>query len=190
MSNGQITSGRISHGRTVNLGEFNSKKAEVELSFNIADGEDHDAVIEHVTNVTHAHLARILKGEPTAGVTETAASAEAKKKKAATRMPKTADAEDPALADTAEQNTAAAKIEEADDLEDLLGTGPSPAKEITDRGLMDAVQKCQATNKNAPAIKKALNECGVKTPPGRVIDLPQDKRQKYIDLLAQIKPLA
>ena len=86
------------------------------------------------------------------------------------------------------------KAEEAvedDNLDDLMGGDAAPAaKEITDKELNDATQKCQSAAKNAPAIRKILGDLGIKTPPGRIIDLPQDKRQKYLDLLLTVKPLA
>ena len=97
------------------------------------------------------------------------------------------------MVDEPEAPATAAKAEvqapEDDGLGDLMG-GAEPAKEITDKELTDSTQQCQAKNKNAPAIRKALNDCGVKHPPGRIIDLPQEKRQSYLDKLKEIKPLA
>lgn len=61
---------------------------------------------------------------------------------------------------------------------------------ITDAELMDATTKHQQHVKNAIAIKKLIRELGVTTPPGRLIDLAQDKRQEYLDRLKDIKPLA
>ncbi len=88
---------------------------------------------------------------------------------------------------TEETETEETKADES--LADLMGE-ESSVKEITDKELNDATQSCQARVKNAPAIRKILAELGVKQPGGRLIDLPQDKRQTYIDKLKEVKPLA
>lgn len=68
---------------------------------------------------------------------------------------------------------------------------PSPGVTIiTDAELMDAVSKAQERVKNAVAIRLLINNCGVKSPPDRLILMPQDQRQKFLDGLKEIKPLA
>lgn len=81
------------------------------------------------------------------------------------------------------------ELEEDEGIDDLLGGG-EPAKEITDKDLDAAAQRCQAQHKNAPAIRKLLAKLGVKAPSGRLIDLPQDKRQQFLDELLLIRPMA
>lgn len=61
---------------------------------------------------------------------------------------------------------------------------------ITDADLLDATSKRQQDVKNPVAIRKLLTDLGVKSPPGRLVELPQDKRQAYLDRLKDIKPLA
>jgi len=183
-----ITNGTIKYGRTVKTGDFESKCADVELSFNVAEGEDPDAVIANVESMTRNHIHSML------GVAEDRVVADpaAVKAKRAARMPRAAaseSVEDPASVNepAAAQNAQAAKANE-DDLDDLYGE--APAKEITDKDLNDATQKVQAATKNMSAIRKAINDAGVKSPPGRLIGIAQDKRAAYLAAIATIKPLA
>jgi hypothetical protein len=212
MSNVQITNGVIKYGRTIKTGDFESKRGDVELSFNIPEGEDHDAAIARVHDTVKHHIHNILgHAEDQGRIAFAKAAGEKiiaeKAAKSPKKLPpaaKSTDVEedlDP-LADRAAlpkfiekeveaQNAKAREIVDNDPLGlgDLMGEGGA-TKEITDKELTDATQKCQSRAKNAPAIRKALNELGVKTPPGRIIDLPQEKRQTYLNMLEAIKPLA
>jgi hypothetical protein len=206
MSNVQITNGTIKYGRTIKTGDFEGKRGDVELSFNIPEGEDAHEAVERVHETVKHHLHLILghdedtpdRARPPKPAKETRTT----KKLPAAAKEETKSAEtvdepkDPAFLakELAEKKAAEAKAGEIVDndplgLGDLMGEG-EPAKEITDKELTDATQKCQSRAKNAPAIRKALNELGIKTPPGRIIDLPQEKRQEYLNKLDAIKPLA
>lgn len=211
MTNVQITNGVVKYGRTIKTGDFESKRGDVELSFNIAEDADHEAAVRHVIDGVKSHLFFTL-GHPedlkqAVDITKTDATekpkvaAKAEKPKSAPKMPssKVADPVETeetlakagpkvsvALGDAAAQEPEA-KPEE--NLDDLLGGVQAP-RAITDIELMDETQKCQSAVKNSPAIRKLVAEMGVKNPPGRVIDIPQDKRQAYLDGLKGIKPLA
>ena len=205
-----ITNGTIKYGHTVKTGDFENKRGDVELSFNVAEGQDAGEVLDHVRGVAHRHLHTLLGLE---GTRETVAAPKAPKPpkpaaKAAAEAPKPVEkpaaatsgaeeVEDPGtpaylkgkMLDPATGKPVVETKPEDEDLGDLLGGG-EPAKEITDKELTDATQKCQAAVKNAPAIRKILADLGIKTPPGRIIDLPQEKRQTYLDKLKEVKPLA
>ena len=210
----QITNGTISFGQTVKTGDFENKKGEVTLSFTVEEGADADAAIKQVQTQCRTHLNTMLGlafSEQHAHLEGPGASAaSAGGKPAAPRTPKPAKA--PAATKTASTDAAAiveepgnagadagAKVETGtgqakadaaeENLDDLLGVVDAP-KEITDKELNDATQACQARAKNGAAVRKALNDLGVKTPPGRIIDLPQAKRQEYLDKLKAIQPLA
>lgn len=215
----QITNGRISYGQTVKTGEWENKKGEVELSFSVAEGTDADAAIKQVQTQCRAHLHTMLglafseqhahlegPGNPAgsaAGTKPAAAPKAPKAPKAAAKNAADASIIDDltatgAAAGQAGEGTAAhaddagqASAAGEENLDDLLGgTITDAPKEITDKELNDATQACQARAKNGAAVRKALNDLGVKTPPGRIIDLPQDKRQAYLDKLKAIQPLA
>lgn len=197
----EITNGVVKYGRTEKMADYESKRADVELSFNIANGEDADAAIKQVSAMCLAHVYTILKTSEMATAKLDTAVAEAKPAKEkeaakapkipATPKPKATPAADPAAMDEVETAPAETKAAGSvdDGLDDLMGSEPA-AREVTDKELTDATQKCQAANKNAPAIRKLLSDLGVKSPPGRIIDLPQEKRQQYLDGLTGVKPLA
>lgn len=201
----QVTNGVIKYGETRKIADFESKTASVELSFMVNEDEDADYSTDFVGNMVHRHFANMI-GMKTAGVSPVASTAKPAAGKTAAKAPKiptTPAADKPAAKSTADTSAlveepeapAAATKEEAPEdygLDDLMGgDAPHPhVKEITDKELADSTQQCQAKNKNGLAIRKALNDCGVKHPPGRIIDLPQEKRQEYLDKLKEIKPLA
>lgn len=205
----KITNGTIKVGRTIKTGDFENKRFDVELSFTIP--EDGDAeVADYVSAVGELAMKQM---NDMIGAKEAAP-----KPAAATKPPKVPKAEKPAekapeksAADpsdmeeldrptpptpkfiekevaAANKKAEASEVDE-NDISSLMG-GAEPAKEITDKELQDAAQKCMDKNKNAPAIHKVLRDLGIKSPPGRIIDLPQDKRQQYLDDLLKIKPLA
>ena len=206
MSNVQITNGTVKHGRTVKTGDFENKRADVELSFNIPEGEDADAAIAHVHQKAKAHLTQILCEE----APQAPAKAAAPRKAAAPKVPVPATVAQPSApkvdasviedAPVEEQEKVpgfltggkSAAVQDRDEIDNFIyqDEGAETAREITDKDLNDATQKCQAANKNSPAIRKLLNELGIKVPPGRIIDLPQEKRQVYLNKLLEIKPLA
>lgn len=205
MQNVTITNGVIKRGATIKTGDFENKRGDIELSFTVAEGSDASAAISHVNQIINVQLIELL-GEGTMIIkTSVTVPAEEKKPgKKAAKLPKEekpAVEEDDPLADRAPlpgtidatgpkpPKPREEAVVNEDDLGDLLGTGEA-AKEITDKELTDAAQKCQAANKNAPAIRKILAELGIKVPPGRIIDLPQEKRQSFLDKLKEVKPLA
>ena len=199
-----ITNGTIKYGQTVKTGDYENKRGDVELSFTLAEGQSVDEELNHARSVAHGHLHSML-GINGSAATVAAPKAPQPAKKAVAKhavVEKVAETDEEILDRTphpsmpkppvakavvAENKKAAEVVEE--NLDDLLGT-EEVAKEITDKEMTDATQRCQAANKNSPAIRKVLNECGVKAPPGRIIDIPQAKRQEYLDKLAEIKPLA
>ena len=192
-----ITHGTIKYGQTVKTGDYENKRCDAEISFSVPEGEDPETHIENAKNAAHWHANDILnKNTSTPPAVKAKESTVAKKEPK--KLPKAAEPEQDPLADRtvppfiakeiAEANAKSAETVE-EDLGDLMG-GEEPVKEITDKELTDATQKCQSRAKNAPAIRKALNELGIKTPPGRIIDLPQEKRAEYLKKLEEIKPLA
>lgn len=186
-----ITNGTIKFEQNVKTGDFESKKSSVELSFTIAEGSDADAAIESVARKAKSHNDKLLGFAVADTVAKPAAASAVPKPDKAAKAPKVPSQAKAALADPAdvedviEQNSAAASDD--DDLSALLGTGTT---EITDKELMDATQKCQLATKNGSAIKQEIKNTGITVPPGRVIDIPQDKRQQYLDALKVIAPKA
>lgn len=204
-----ITGGIITYGETRKIADFENKKAEVALSFNFPDGiHQSTEVVERIAEV-RALAQLTCRDLLTKGVQTLPKEIEESKpttkphNKRAPAMPVQLVPEgfdmtpgavnkvdnlrniiipvDPA----AMPEEPAEKIITVEKIIDLGGP-----KVITDAELMDATTKHQTQVKNPVAIKKLINDLGVKAPPGRLIDMPQDKRQDYLDKLALIKPLA
>lgn len=199
MTNVQILNGVIKYGRTIKTGDFESKRGDVELSFNILEGEGIDGAVHHVLNKATHHLhsllghpqdARNLVAAPVAK--EESAPKAARGRPAAKPMPvvdASAMVEEEVVPAFLAKKDAAEVVD--DEFEAMLGTPvPETTREITDKELMDAVTEVQSRVKNSPGLRKVLNECGVKAPPGRIIDIPQDMRQKYLDEIKKVPPLA
>lgn len=211
MTEVQITNGSVKYGETRKTGDFENKRADVELTFNIGEKQNADEVVLEVSKKAKAYLEEILSGNKPKNLTpmaprmpkppETPAQASQSEaqtanlnKQVTTVLPVVAvggdlsTVQEPTpfqIAQKSVENKQALVIEKIKLASEIIN-----ANEITDAQLMDATTKCQQHVKNAPAIRKLLNELGVKAPPGRLIDLPQDKRQPYLEGLSKIKPLA
>lgn len=203
----KITNGTIVVGRTIKTGDYENKRFDVTLSFTIP--EDGDAEVADYIGAV-GELAMKQMNDMIGVAPDTRNDARPKtaiKAPKAPKMPPAPVVQEKAVdpsgmedldrapqpekfieKEVAAANAKAAEIDE-NDISSLMG-GNEPAKEITDKELQDAAQKCMDKCRNAPAIHKALRELGVKQPPGRIIDLPQEKRQTYLDELLKIKPLA
>lgn len=189
-----ITNGSVKYGETRKTGDFENKRADVELSFSLPDGADVDEAIKQVIRQTKTKCFELLGVKPEALTSEALKVSTTEETKAvkpakpkAPKMPESpsAEKEEKAVANPAEISEPVTPANAVEDLEDVLGS-----KTITDAELMDATTKQQEEVKNPAAIRKLITECGVKCPPGRLIDIAQDKRQQYLDGLKTIKPLA
>lgn len=192
----QITSGTVKYGETRKMADFENKRADVELSFNIPDGQDIEKAIEEVThaakekcfNMFGCHYAPVLLpvgSDPTPGAINPPSLPKVHNKRAP-KMPAPEHLVSEAMKSPPFDPAA---LEEPVANPTPISAG-SVEKVITDAELMDQTTKHQQMVKNAIAINKLINELGVKKPPGRLIDLPQEKRQEYLDRLKLIQPLA
>lgn len=208
MTEVQITNGSVKYGETRKTGDFESKRADVELSFNVPEGKNADELITKVAEKAKEQVFTILGiGKPVKPLHGSSDTTTTQTVKSTPRMPKIT--ETPAQASKAEAQTANLKrqveviegcvptitggdlsvIEEPEvKLKHASEFAPG-ITDITDLQLMDATRKHQELVKNPVSIRKLINELGVIAPPGRLIDLSQDKRQEYLDKLVLIKPL-
>ena len=214
MSEVQITGGTVKYGRTIKVAEYENKRGDVELSFIIPEDCDPDTSIELVRDKAIEQLYRLL-GLKIPGETDVMKDAETMKKpgprpgskakpfpvgaltadlhkdkepKAAEAVADPAAITDEVLPEKPAKPTKAKAAEEVtnDSLDDLMGG----AKEITDIELMAATTRCNARlhNQGNAQIRQTLNDLGLKSPPGRIVDLPQDKRAAYLTALDKLKP--
>lgn len=179
-----------------------ARKAKVELHFDVPEGEDHDAHIQHVADAARAHLHRLLHNTSAPVVVAVAEKPAAPKKekpptKTKADLAKEANvpasdtvhkaAADEELLEDEPVITAAGKVVE-DDLNDLLGdNAPAP---ITDLELANAVQKKNAERKEAdPNWAPAKIRDVISTYSGgkRVNDIPAAKRAEFLKKIEALK---
>lgn len=219
-----ITGGTVKYGETRKMADFENRRADVELSFNVADSEtDPQKIIANVAAMARQRCfemfsnivlttpvlapvdSNLIPGALTPSgvpgqynmpayqqIAEKLDQQEAENKTARVHSKRAPKMPVPIAVPTAFVADPAA-LEEPPALILTPTTAPvaaSAVKEITDAEIMDATTKHQQQVKNAPAIRKLLTEMDLTVPPGRIIEIPQAKRQTYLDKLVQIKPLA
>lgn len=196
---GSLTHGVVKYERTLNLGDYNSKKAGAEIAFSAAeDGSDfdhwHDQAATKAISKVHDLLAlaqpaaRVATPAPAPAVaagpkvarSKSIEDANAGKTKAdlaaAAGAPKAEPKKEPEPAKPAATDTA----EDMGD-EDFSGT----AEEITDQQLMEAVRDMAAKVTPAP-VKKLIAAYGC-VAPKTVRDIAADKRQAFLTELKNLK---
>lgn len=208
----QITNGSATFSRTVKTGEFENKKAEARLDFTVGDGEDYVEVFDRAAKgarlQVHAMLGiadKVKEEKPAAPATPTATNDKTKlaeavtggkpgevvtegkpaaeKKQRGAKPPKPADAgvdvvtEQPKAADTDE---------------DIFGptTPATPARTIADQELSEVCREKNKEINDTVAIRGVMAQFGGGPPPLQLRNIPQEKRQAFIDAVKALKPAA
>ena len=197
----QITSGEITYSRTVNLGDYNSKKVEVKLAFSVADGEDASAAAEHAGVMAwekcgdlltmSAKPQRLETGTVATAIPSVEPSAPAGHRRGPGKPPKLEKApEAPKIEAKPEPIAEAPKAAEAP-VDDFMADAGPVDEPVSDAELQSAAVKrnSELSGTGGPAIKKLMVECGVK-PGATLATMPQEKRAAFIAKLGDIKPLA
>jgi len=208
----QITGGSVTFGRTIQPAQYESKKAEVTVTFAVAEGETRQmaqAMLNGAAEMAQTKALELVGLKPAAKAQADLTSAQDAKpepnkaldkivdedrpgsKRGPGRPPKapekpaeTAPAEDPLAAAEAESaNEASEAAQHVDADADLLAGAVAP-QPISDKEILDAVTKKMAEINNGPAIK-AVREKFVQTPKG-VRDIPQEKRSEFLIELAKL----
>jgi hypothetical protein len=210
---GQITGGTVNFGRTVQPAQYESKKADVTLTFVLAEGEDMGEMLNHVALAQAKALEMVgLKAQaasaPAAAKTEPTATAEtaktSEKAPKTPRVPKKPVAADPAPPTAAATPEAVAKALTA--LDDLgpdkpqISTGeervnpaeiqdefPDTVAEITDEQL-DKIGHA-FINSGVPGAGKKIRDLRDEWTgkPGQPLrTLAKEKRQAFVDALGKL----
>lgn len=198
-----ITHGEVTFGQTNNLGDYNSKKAEVKIGFNVDEGDDAAKQLDAAGQMAKAKCAELLGNTPAAakiaapaapavpaGPTKADLAAAAKIASPETAAPKPR-AKKPPAPKPAEDPSAMSDetvIEEpaAEDASDLFSAEEpdAPAAKITDEELTTSITKRNAVINNPPVIRQLISKY-VKMP-GQARDIPQEKRQEFLTELAAL----
>lgn len=206
---GSITSGHVSYGRRLNLGDYNDKKAEVLITFACAeDGSDFQKMVDLAATVAigkvhellalaapaakaAAETAALAQGGGKAALQAQAEAAAGKKpdgapplkggKKAAATPPVPPPAPAAPVTDELEGGGASGGTQE--EMEDVLA-GSAP--EIADAEIMKLVTETAQRTKNPGEVKKLIGKYGC-VAPQTCRDIAQDKRQAFITELKAMK---
>lgn len=186
-----ITGGTISYGETRKIAEYESKTAEVELAFNVPDGEDYHSNLEDTIAMAKTRCAEMLGQKAKQADVEVPSieTVKAPTKPHNKRAPKMPLLEAPLVADASVMDDVSLDVHFTAHKQTDEVIAPTETI-ISDFELMDATTKQQQHSKNPNAIRKLITACGVICPPGRLIDIAQDRRKEYLDGLKEIKPLA
>lgn len=199
-----IVAGKVVIGRTTKPADYESKKAEIELSFALPENstdEHANAAIHAVTALALSHVHGIL------GLAPQPAGAAPAKPAAAGKKGKTEPAGTTTTGvkvENAGPTEAAAKLEaslpgaeessthlpddvlglgtEGDGLDDLLGAAPQP---VTDEELTSAITRKNAEIKNPQAIRGLIGK--YVAPPKQARDIPAEVRHKFLEELGGLK---
>jgi len=207
-----MTGGSVTFERKIKPADYESKGAIVQLSFNIADGQDTQAVLDEVSKMAMGQALKMVGVQEQPGKTKAdlekealdragqgnppaASSKSPRKPPSSKKTEEKADpAKDPAAVDDAPagERQVSANPEDRKDpaaVDDALFSAADAPKEITDAELMQEITAHNAKVKNAPEIRKLIGEY-VK-PPGQARDIPQNQREAFVKKLKEIKePLA
>lgn len=206
----KITGGQITYGRKVNLGDYNSKKAEATIGFLLDDGEDIETGASvaalFATNKVNELLGfkPVTPAAPT-GVKEAVAAKlnatdEDKKTRAGKKAPpKTppasppppatdaaaiVDDETPAISTGDERVDPNNPADAASVVDEDWGTAEAVTP-ISDKDLTDACAKKNSTLQDAPLIRTLIGK--FVSPPKTLVDIPQESRQKFLNDLAKLE---
>jgi hypothetical protein len=210
----QITGGKVSFRRVVQPAQYESKEGNVELSFVVAEGEGDkaQAFLDATAQMAQAKALELVGLKPVTSTakpdlkvvetppSETAQKAkdEAKAKAAAKLNAKDKPKGDldglddpkPQITKNPEDRKPADELAGLDTevLGDPDGLDTAP-KEITDTELRDAVSAWVNKNKNAGAVKE-LRSKFAGPPPKGLNDIPQAKRQEFLEALGKLPTAA
>lgn len=206
-----ITGGKVSYGRTIKTGDFESKRVDVELAFSVGDGEDYGHAFDLVSRQVARRCEEMAKGKefsPAEPIHELAAASVALPAPAAHVAPEAAakavedvpaakkgpgrpkgttvkkPKDEPEIADEKKaKEYAATTLKAIDKAEGKVE--PNEEVTITDKALMEVVTR-KAKDVGPDRVKELRNKyTGSVTM--QIVALPQAKRRAFLDELETLE---
>lgn len=201
-----ITGGRVAFGRSVQPAQYENKKAEVELTFSIMEGEPHEAFLDFVAKEAKAKalemvgLVAVAPGSAPKAETALTATSEAKAQAmvAGAKTPAPSGIDPTATAALKEAGKKTPKVPKAEKPAEKpqISTNPENRVEDADAALFDTPEEITSetlTTAAAAKAKKLGNGGGAKVlalrdkivgnNTTRLSDFPVDLRRKFLDEL-------
>lgn len=191
---GRITGGQVVFGTTKNLGDYNSKKAEVTLTFQIDEGADPSDIVSATGQECMRHVAEMLNGKAPAAAApkvetvvndaEKVAAAKALNDKAAGKTVK-----EPPPGVTVKE-TAKPKEPEGEDLDGDEFNEDEVILDVTDEQMSAALNqavgrlKPKHGNKASMVVKELIVQ--FVDPPKKAHDIPQQQRPQFLQKLKDL----
>jgi hypothetical protein len=194
----QITGGSTRFMRRVQVAQYEPKEAEVTLTFAVSDGQEHTAIASQAAHEAMYLTECMLTGKIAPPAKEAVVQSAPVEHKPVSHK-KTTKSEpvktDPSAVEdlsameaevNAEVNATAADPSAMEDTSIITGDGPV-VQEIPDKTLVDACSAASKLTQNSDAIRAIIS--GYVAPPGRVANIPQDKRAEFLLKLQTVPKL-
>lgn len=188
----QIIGGKITFGRTVNPAQYESKKAEVEISFVVAEGEDFHQIAQEAAAFAEAKALEMVGLKPIPKVAVAPPKATETKEEYAERAKAEEAKLPPPLKRPPGRPPSKPTVPAADELDDApaedveVAELVEPAKAITDKDLTDAITRQQHKINNAPEIRKLIAKFNNEVLGKQSRDIPQPRRAEFLMELSQL----
>jgi len=179
-----ITNGKVVYVRRLRTGDFEHREATVELAFTISEEEDPGLALSGVAELARhrAEAMVVAKDAPAAPRPAKPPGTVAPEKMVSANIAKAAEKPVPTV------NAASmVDVEGVPSIEKMVPTKAETvvedaAPEITDARMLEHVTHANTGGKNIVAIRNLITEF-VGPPPAKLRDLPQDRRQEFINRL-------
>lgn len=188
----QITNGTVAFSRVVKVEDYGvNKKADVSLTFSLDEGDDAQAALDHVGRLVMARVGAMLDGKAPAPLNQSlTAPNTAEPEKPVQRKLRQSPAKIAAAVEKASNPNASEQV----DIEDVIPAADAaavddfdlpvePVKEITDVDLKDAAGRKNAQLKDPVKIRALIASFGEPGKPFQMCEIPQPKRQEFLDKL-------
>lgn len=193
-----VTNGKVIFTRRITTGDYEHRDAVVELSFTLEEGEDLSTALASVAEAARVRGEAMASGKEVAAVAQRPAkppgtvAAEAGRAalagyvdQKAVETASSAKVREAAKPPKEKPNNAAASMADIGEAE-AEGVMPAPAEantvEITDQKMLEHITHANAGGKQTMAIRALIEEF-VGPPPGKVRDIPRERRQDFINRL-------
>jgi hypothetical protein len=192
----QITGGSTRFMRRVQVAQYEPKEAEVTLTFAVSDGDDyhHIAATAGAEALTLTECMLAGKFAPQAAKEAVAQSAPVEHKPTShKKTTKTEPVKEAAKADPSAVEDLSAMEAEVNAEVNAAAADPSAmteetvVQEIPDKTLVDACSAASKLTQNSDVIRAIIS--GYVAPPGRVANIPQDKRAEFLLKLQTVPKL-
>jgi len=172
--------------RRVQVAQYEPKEAEVTLTFAVSDGQEHTAIASQAAHEAMYLTECMLTGKIAPPAKEAVVQSAPVEHKPVShkKTTKSEPAKEPVKTDPSAVEDLSAMEAEVNAEVNATAADPSAmteetvVQEIPDKTLVDACSAASKATQNSDAIRAIIS--GYVAPPGRVANIPQDKRAEFL----------